>query len=590
MALQKRNRYIMAGKLVPHLPFILLALLSFFLYRERLYADAGYYLLNAINSDSFWIEHDRYVLAISQLLPLTGVWLGLGMKPILIIYSVGHVLFFYLLFIFVYFGLGDRRSGLVLILLQTVGILQSFFTPQFELYYGIGLLIAFYAIFRQGIRGWFAILLMIVFEFFSITSHPMVFLLFVFLMLFDIQKKGPRDWKLYILFILVYAGALYFKHTTFSVYEHGKLNWPLNDNDNKQYLNLTSPDYLLKLGLFLFHYYAEVIALWVIGILMLLRHNAFGKALLVIISFVGYLALVNSANAANDYSLYVEQIYFPLVFIALIPVIYYYPRTARPGLNNIAFLSLAGLILFRFLMIYNGSKPFMRRTQQIENMIASAGQMGGSKFIASEGQFERPYSMINWSYPIESLLLSSCHGRDSSITIAPQADINYQQNFKKLRPYNFLFRKWEIYNCSRLNSNYFALKSGQYKALCDSLAPPNDYPYIISNISIIINPGTYYKAFDTIYIPVTIRNISDLPLRCNNGDRISLSYFWFHKKEMVDWDGLHTPLETDVYHSLTQNMAIATPSQKGRYRLMVDIKVENKMWFGLSAQADMLIY
>ncbi|HEX7411877.1 MAG TPA: hypothetical protein VF298_07025, partial [Bacteroidales bacterium] len=343
MALQKRNRYILAGKLVPHLPFILLALLSVFLYRERIYADAGYYLFNVVNSGSFWIEHDRYVLAISQLLPLTGVWLGLSMKPILIMYSVGHVLFFYLLFLFVYFGLDDRRSGLMLILLQTVGILHSFFTPQFELYYGIGLLITFYAIFRQDILGWFAILLMVVLEFFALTSHPLIFLLFAFVMLFDIRKKEPRDWKLYILFVLVFAGALYFKFTTFSAYEQAKINWQFNYDDNKLYLNLNSPDYLLKLGLFLLHYYAEVIVLWIIGILMLLRYKAFMKALMVIMSFIGYIALVNSAYSGIEYSRYIEQVYFPLVFIALIPVIYYYPRTARPGLNNIAFLSLAGL-------------------------------------------------------------------------------------------------------------------------------------------------------------------------------------------------------------------------------------------------------
>lgn len=590
MAFQKRNRYIMAGKLVPHLPFILLALLSVFLYRERLYADAGYYLFNVVNNGSFLIGHDRYVQAISQLLPLLGVWLGLSMKPILIMYSVGHVLFFYLLFLFVYFGLNDRRSGLVLILLQTVGIVHSFFSPQFELYYGIGLLITFYAIFRQGIRGWFAIVLMVLFEFFALTSHPLIFLLFAFLMLFDIQKKEPRDWKLYMLFTLVFGGVLFFKHTTLTSYEQGELNWQFFYTEYNQRLNLSSHEYLLKLGLFLLRYYADVIVLWIIGILMLLRYKAFMKVLLVIISFVGYIALVNSTFPGIEYSWFIEQVYFPLVFIAIIPVIYYYPRTARPGLNNIAFLSLAGLILFRFLMIYNGSKPFMLRTQQMENLIASARQMGGSKFIASEKQFERSYSMINWSYPLESLLLSACHGRNSSITIAPQADIDFQHNYKKLRPYNFLFRKWEIYNYSWLNSNYFTLKSGQYIALCDSLAPPNDYQYLISNISIKIDPGTYYKAFDTVYIPVTIRNLSDTPLRCNAGDRISLSYFWFRKKEMVDWDGLHTPLETDVYHSLTQNMAIATPSQKGRYRLMVDIKVENKIWFGLSTQADMLIY
>ena len=590
MTLQNKNRYLLAGKLLPHLPFILLALLSVFLYRERLYADAGYYLFNAVNSGSFWIEHDRYVLAVSQLLPLTGVWLGLSMKPILIMYSVGHVLFFYILFLFVYFMLDDRRSGLMLMLLQTVGILHSFFTPQFELYYGIALLVTFYAIFRQNILGWFAILLMILLEFFALTSHPLVFMLFAFLILFDIQKKEPRNWKLYLLFTLVFAGAVYFKSARLSSYEQGKLNWQFNYDENKLYLNMASPDYLLKLGRFLVSYYAEVIVLWIIGILMLLRQKAFFKMVMIIIAFAGYIVLVNSAYNGVVYSRYIEQVYFPLVLIALVPVIYRYPRTARPGLNNVVFLSLAGLIIFRLLMIYNGSKPFMQRTRQMENMIVSAGQMGGSKFIASEKQFARPFSMVNWSYPLESLLLSACQGRNNVVTIAPQSDINFNQNARKLKSTTFLFRMWEIHNYAWLNLSYFALKPGHYKPLCDTIAPPNDYVYFLNNVKIDMNPGKYYKGLDTVYIPVTIHNLADMPLRSYAGDQVSLSYFWVHEKEILDWDGLHTPLETDVYQSLRQYMKVATPLQKGRYQLMVDIKVENKMWFGLSSQANILIY
>jgi len=590
VALRKRNRYVIAGKLVPHLPFILLGLLAVFLFRERLYADSGYYLFKAVNSHFFWIEHDRYVLAISQLLPLIGVWCGLSLKPILILYSVGHVLFFYLLFVFVYFGLDDRRSGLMLILIQTVGILHSFFTPQFELYYGTALLIAFYSIFRQKIGGWFAIILMVLLQILALTSHPLVFGLFAFLLLFDVRKNEPHDWKLYILLILVYVGVLYFKFNHFSEYEQGKVNWQFDYTNNKLYLNLLSPDYLIKLCLFLLRYYAEVIVLWIIGILMLLRYGSFLKAFLVIFAFAGFIAFVNSGYVGIEYSRYMEQVYFPLVPIALIPVIYSYPRTARPGLNNFVFLLLAGLILYRFVAIYNGSKPFMRRTNQMENMIASARQMGGCKFIASEKQFQRSYSMVNWSYPIESILLSACDGRDSTITIAPQNDVKFQHNYQRLRNYRFLLRIWEIYNDSYLNFDYFVLKPSIYKPLCDTIATPNEYQYMISNTRISIDPGSYYHARDTVFIPVTITNLADIPLRCAAGDIVTVSYFWFKNKEMVEWGGLQTPLETDVYQSLKQDMMVAMPLNKGRYQILVDIKVKDKMWFGLSATADMLIY
>jgi hypothetical protein len=590
VAIRNRSRYVIAGKLVPHLPFILLGLLAVFLFRERLYSDSGYYLFKAINTNYFYIEHDHYVLAISQLLPLIGVWSGISLKPILIMYSVGHVLFFYLLFIFVFFGLDDRRSGLLLILIQTVGILQSFFTPQFELYYGIGLLIAFYSIFRQNIGGWFAIVLMVLFEILALTSHPVIFGLFAFLLLFDIKKTEIHDWKTYMLILFVFGGVLYFKFKSFSEYGQGNIKWLSDFTDNKKVMNQLSPIYLTKLGSFMIQYYAEVIILWIIGILMLLRYGSFLKALLVVVAFAGYIVLVNSGCQGNEYNLNIEKLHFPLIPIALIPVVYSYPRTARPGLNNFVFLLLAGLVIFRLVAIYNESKIFMRRTNQMENMIASARQMGGCKFIASEKQFERPYSMINWSYPIESILISACEGRDSTITIAPLADINFKKNYTYLRNYRFLMKREEISNDSYLSFDYFVFQPSSYKSLCDTTATPNEYQYMISNTRISIDPGSYYHAYDTIYIPVYITNLADTPLRSAAGDIVTVSYFWFRNKEMVEWGGLQTPLETDVYRSLKQDMMVAIPGPKGRYQLMVDIKVRDKMWFGLSATADVLVY
>jgi hypothetical protein len=151
-------------------------------------------------------------------------------------------------------------------------------------------------------------------------------------------------------------------------------------------------------------------------------------------------------------------------------------------------------------------------------------------------------------------------------------------------------RKQEICSDTYLSYDYFALKQTGYKLLSDTIATPNDYQYLISNTRISIDPGSYYHARDTVFIPVTVMNLADIPLRSAAIDIVSVSYFWFKNKEMVEWGGLQTPLETDVYRSLKQDMMVAMPAGKGRYELLVDIKVRDKMWFGLSATADMLIY
>ncbi|MBK7945407.1 MAG: hypothetical protein IPJ85_08915 [Flavobacteriales bacterium] len=76
------------------LPLATLAYLIVFAWRfadERLYADSGYYLARVINEGGFRIEHGRWVLAFSQLLPLAGAKLGLGMKALILVHSLNNV-------------------------------------------------------------------------------------------------------------------------------------------------------------------------------------------------------------------------------------------------------------------------------------------------------------------------------------------------------------------------------------------------------------------------------------------------------------------------------------------------------------------
>jgi len=126
-----KYRYMAVNRVVPHLPWLVLFVLATYLYKARIFADSGFYVSHFINNQTFWIECQRIVLGISQIIPLIGVWLGIQIKYVLLLYSLSHVFFFYMLFLFVYYGLRDRRSGLLIIIFQTVGIMHSFFTPMF---------------------------------------------------------------------------------------------------------------------------------------------------------------------------------------------------------------------------------------------------------------------------------------------------------------------------------------------------------------------------------------------------------------------------------------------------------------------------
>jgi len=50
---------IVANSLIDHLLFVLLGVLSLWLFQERLFADSGYYIFKVVNNESFWVEHSR---------------------------------------------------------------------------------------------------------------------------------------------------------------------------------------------------------------------------------------------------------------------------------------------------------------------------------------------------------------------------------------------------------------------------------------------------------------------------------------------------------------------------------------------------
>lgn len=585
-----RYPYATVNRLVPHLAWFVLFALSVYLYKERIFADSGFYVSQFINNKFFWIECQRIVLAFSQILPLAGVWAGIPLKYVLLLYSVSHVAFFYSLFLFVYYGMRDRRSGLLIILSQTVGIMHSFFTPMFELYYGVPLLITFYAFWRLNLDRPFVTFILIILEILLLLSHPLAFMLFVFLMLFDIpeRKQHKKPVYLYLLIFLVFAGVIVYKYFTMCEYEVGKLGWQFNFSENKTYLQLLNPAYYKTMGLFMVKYYWEVIAALVVVTFMLLNQKRWFQLLVVYGFLAAYLFLVNSAYIMSP-SRYMEQVMFPVVPIVFMPLIYNFPAEPRPGIKNISVLLISALITYRLFIIYEGSQVFVKRTRQMENLIAAAWQMGGSKFYADPGNIDRGYTQFNWSYPLETLMLSSIRGSGYSVTIAPYDDLTYEENLKKIGASDFLFRRWEIKGKEWLNSRYFHLDPGLYRPL-STTAANEDLEHTARNFRIEIESKDFYQALDTVWLTVNIINTGTETLHTGIQNKLYLSYFWKKNDNILDWNNIQTPLEADIVHSLSQDMRVAIPRTKGKLQLQVDIIALDEQWFGLNETKDILVY
>ena len=586
MLRRPKYRYMAANRIIPHLPWLVLFALAAFLYKARIFADSGFYVSQFINNQSFWIECQRIVLGISQIIPLIGVWIGLEIKYVLLLYSLSHVIFFYLLFLFVYYGLRDRRSGLLIILSQTVGIMHSFFTPMFELYYGVPLLITFYAIWRLPFRLNVLFILLIL-EVLVLLSHPLAFMLFAFVMLYDYTKETAKSYKYYLPVILVFAAAVLFKYFVMCDYESGKFAWQFNYSDNKQYLQLINPAYYKVLVMFMLRYYSEVLIAFGLLVFMLVNNKQWFKLLVVTGTFFTYMFLVNSAYTVSP-SRYMEQVMFPFVPIVFMPLIYGFPKKAHQGFLNISILLVSALIVYRLMVIYYGSEIFVKRVAQMEQLIDSARQKGGSKFIVSQDVIDHGYTQLNWSYPIETMLLSAIDGNDIAVSIAPEDDLYFENNNNKISAKQFIFRKWELKDQSWLNEKYFHLDMGAYRTINDS-TPNTNIANTANNIRITIDCKKFYRSMDTIWVPITIINQGKTPIYSGKNNKVFLSYFWEENQDVLNWNEIRTPLQADIIGRLKQDIKIAIPSHKGRMQLKVDI-IANDKWLGIHSREDVHVY
>ena len=574
------------NRIVPHLPWLVLMALATYLYKERIFAESGFYAAQFVNNQTFWIEFQRFVSGIPQLIPLMGVWTGLGMKYILILYSLSHVLFFYTLFLFVYYGLRDRRSGLLIILSQTVGIMYGFFTPIFELYYAVPLLITFYAIWQLPFR-FRTIYILLILEALILLSHPLAFILFAYLLLFDYTKKTAKAFKFYIPVILVFIGALVLKYLTMSGSEAGQLAWLYTFNSDLFSGQFFNPEYAKIPVSYLLINYSEILIAFLLVVFMLVKSKQWFRLLLAAVTFFAYLFTVSHADPLMPL-ISREQVLYPFVAIVFIPLVFGFPKDGRPGLLNISILMVSALIVFRLAVIYYGSEVFVKRVAQIEQLIETARQKAGNKFVVSQDIIDHGYTQLNWSYPVETMLLSAIDGNDITVTIASENDLSSVEKRNKIQPDQFLFANHELKEQSWLNKQYFHMDIGPYHSLNDS-TPNKNLILTANNLRITINSKKIYRAMDTVWIPVTIINRGKTPVFSGMKNKVFLSYFWIVNNDVLNWSEIRTPLQSDIYGQMRQDIKVAVPRNKGRMQLKADIIADDN-WLGIFNQEDVLVY
>ena len=567
--------------LLIHLFFLVYALLAILYYKERLFGDASYFIFHLINDESFRVEHQRFVQLFFQIIPLAAVKLSLPYKIVLILYSLGNVIYFYIITAICVFGLKDNLAAFCIILLLMFGTTYLYFCPIFEIWYGLALAILFFAMLKKNNqRPVKSLILLALVELLAIFSHPLAFLLILFFIALDYldNKKWDRSHTLFLGMILLWATL---KPLLLSEYEGGKMGFILDTEQNKSYLNLISVDYLIDLGRLMVDHYAVPLVMALLSAVYFLIYEYKKHMYLLLFAIIGYLVLINVTHIGAFISFYMERMYLILVPLGTVPFIYYVFGRLRSFPRTMVLIVLCFLIYKQFNGIRVTAANYTERVEHVQRLYNYTKQFPGSKFIVNENNFKKSYNEIEWSLPVESVLYSSLDGVNNTTTICTEEDMVFENNFEKLDQNNFLFRRWDVIADNELNEKYFSMKTGDYYNLSEYCCVDSIDHFFNSCLSVEVKAIPKYIRDTRSYVRVHLYNTNDKELCSNLEENIYLSYHWYQGQYPVIWDGLRTPIEVNLIGEHSQDIAVQMPAEPGNYTLVVDFMIEGRGWFGV---------
>lgn len=446
--------------LLGHLSFIVLFVLSFLFFKERiLFSDTAFQFFKIVNFEKINIEASRYGAILPELPVLFAIKLGVNLKWLIIIYSGSFVLLYYLVFNCCVYLFKNVPAGLAVIVILTVCVSQSFFHPVTETHQSLVFSILLYAIlqypgFRYPVIQYLLATAIIVLAFFT---HPMAIYPLVFIIGYvAIEKRQLRSVAPYILILIVGVLAL------------GKV---MLTNENSYEGNffselLKSPSAILDLP----HAYST--KFFIKRIFGLYFWLAFLELALVVylvskrkfITLVWQLAssgflLVVTLIAYNkgDSDMLMERAFMPLALFVAVPFL---NETIKYNskftfLKVVLFTIIIGISLNR---IYMQGKVFQVRTKFNKELLSKTVQFPNRKFIISQNTLSR-HILTFWSYSFETLILSAITDEIPTQTI--YSANNPQELVKYTNGPNSVFlgtNFWLEWNIQSLNPKYFDLR------------------------------------------------------------------------------------------------------------------------------------
>lgn len=441
------------GRLFGHLGFLILIALSVVLAQERvLFIDSAAQLFEMIQRGTFVIYDHRYTMAVTQLLPLIGIKLGLPLPLLVVLYSVAAPLLGYVAFLLLAYRVKDVPLALLL-LLPMLCIRHTFFhaiSETFSLMIYATLLLA---LLRHPSRSWLHILGVALAVLACIFIHPIGMFFVVFLLGYHLVDNRMRLTVPFWVGAGMLVVAVIVRSTMISGHDASFI--PTMADVRYSVGHITSLNVVRGLVVRPFLWFVTL-ALYVVALVVHLSHRQWMRlsyGILFNLAFIAMTVIVYRDEAGN---IAIERAWLPLVFFAGVPVVCEILPVVARRVQRVVLVAFAVLLLASCGKIVDSSKHYRARLDGLQEIVERGRREGCRKLVAPQQAYQ--WSVQSWATAFETLILSSLDGPDGTVTLFLEEEPIDEGNPDYGVTDAYLAVPWNrLWNYSTLDPRYFRL-------------------------------------------------------------------------------------------------------------------------------------
>ena len=394
-----------------------------YFYQERTTLfDSGSFSFQILHSEYFFFPLDRYGCAVTQLIPLGLLKLtNCSLTLFLITYSFSLVLFYYVIFLIIAYGLKDSRVVYVYLLTLCLTYRNTFYFGVSEFSQALALTVLLYAILKNVITKDLTKLRKRMISFLLIYSlyffHPLSILVIVFTLatiIIQYNQYTNKQIILLLLFSVIWFGYNMFVLSQAQDYQAGRMEgFKEFFITEHEFLSLPSVLYFKKfiLGTPIFSFLIgglSIIVLWLNNKkLLALFFCVYPLAFLMFI-FIAYY----KGESPNMYEQY--YIYFGFFIAVILDA-----TTAKYRLNKTHLFTLIALLMINIQSIYSAHKSPSKKISYIKQITKKGAKYKNKKYFVKTKDYPYSFGWSTWALSYETLLLSSLN-ENSVVFYVPQ--------------------------------------------------------------------------------------------------------------------------------------------------------------------------